>query len=123
MSFSGSKDAGWISVLITLRDLFNSDGTGNFRCVDVNVEVGQVARDDTVQGSMGAAASLGKYLHHRASFSGLCRHGADDFVRKPEIAPLQEREVWPDALHETRFLGRKQHVGEADDGKAVLAGT
>ena len=75
------------------------------------------------QGSVGAAISSEQYLHLRASFSGLCQHGADDFVRKPEIAPLQEREAWPDALHETRFPGRKQYAGEADDGKPMLVGT
>ena len=37
---------GKTSALIALRDLLNSgQGGGDFRCVDVNVEVGQVARD------------------------------------------------------------------------------
>ena len=38
------------SALIALRDLLNSGKTGDFRCVNVNAEVGQVARDDTARG-------------------------------------------------------------------------
>ena len=30
-----------------MRDLLNSGEAGNFRCMNTNVEVGQVARDDT----------------------------------------------------------------------------
>ena len=36
--------------LIALRDLLNSGEVGNFRCVNVNVEVAQVARDDIAEG-------------------------------------------------------------------------
>ena len=41
------RQTGKTSALIALRDLLNSGEVGHFRCVDVNVEVGQVARDDT----------------------------------------------------------------------------
>ena len=45
------RQTGKTSALIALRDLLNSgEGGGDFRCVDVNVEVGQVARDDTERG-------------------------------------------------------------------------
>ena len=49
------RQTGKTSALIALRDLLNSgggalSGAGGFRCVNVNVEVGQVARDDTAEG-------------------------------------------------------------------------
>ena len=44
------RQTGKTSALIALRDLLNSGKAGNLRCVDVNVEVGQVARDDTARG-------------------------------------------------------------------------
>ena len=34
------RQTGKTSALIALRNLLNSGGAGNFRCVDVNVEVG-----------------------------------------------------------------------------------
>ena len=41
------RQTGKTSALIALRDLLNGgEGGSGFRCVDVNVEVGQVARDD-----------------------------------------------------------------------------
>ena len=44
------RQTGKTSALIALRDLLNSGKAGNFRCVDVNVEAGQVARDDVARG-------------------------------------------------------------------------
>ena len=44
------RQTGKTSALIALRDLLNSGEAGNFRCVNVNVEVGQVARDDAARG-------------------------------------------------------------------------
>ena len=44
------RQTGKTSALIALRDLLNGGEAGDFRCVDVNVEVGQVARDDTARG-------------------------------------------------------------------------
>ena len=46
------RQTGKTSALIALRDLLNSGAAGNFRCVNVNVEVGQVARDDTARASV-----------------------------------------------------------------------
>ena len=44
------RQTGKTSALIALRDLLNRGKGGNFRCVHTNVEVGQVARDDTARG-------------------------------------------------------------------------
>ena len=44
------RQTGKTSALIALRDLLNSGAVGDFRCVDVNVEVAQVARDDVARG-------------------------------------------------------------------------
>ena len=53
------RQTGKTSALIALRDLLNSgQGGGDFRCVDVNVEVGQVARDDTERGIRSILSSL-----------------------------------------------------------------
>ena len=52
------RQTGKTSALIALRDLLNSGEAGNFRCVDVNVEVGQVARDDTARGIRAILGSL-----------------------------------------------------------------
>ena len=46
------------SALIALRDLLNTGKAGNFRCVDVNVEGAQVARDDAVRGLRTILGSL-----------------------------------------------------------------
>ena len=42
------RQTGKTSALIALRDLLNSGD--DYRCVDVNVEGGQVARDDVAEG-------------------------------------------------------------------------
>ena len=52
------RQTGKTSALIALRDLLNRGAAGNFRCVDVNVEVGQVARDDTARGIRAILGSL-----------------------------------------------------------------
>ena len=52
------RRTGKTSALIALRDLLNSGEAGNFRCVDVNVEIGQVARDDTARGTRAILGSL-----------------------------------------------------------------
>ena len=44
------RQTGKTSALFALRDFLNSGKGGKFRCVDVNVEVGQVVRDDTARG-------------------------------------------------------------------------
>ena len=50
------RQTGKTSALIALRDLLNKGG--DFRCVDVNVEVGQVARDDVREGVRAILSSL-----------------------------------------------------------------
>ena len=72
------RQTGKTSALLALRDLLNSGEAGEFRCVDVNVEVGQVARDDTAEG-MRAILSI---LSSRAQLLG------DGFLRT----------AWPDIL-------------------------
>ena len=66
------------SALIALRDLLNSGAAGNFRCVDVNVEVGQVARDDTACGLRAILGSLAENAQ--------------------ELGDNYPEEVWPDIL-------------------------
>ena len=52
------RQTGKTSALIALRDLLNSGAVGNFRCLDVNVEVGQVARDDVARGMRAILSNL-----------------------------------------------------------------
>ena len=52
------RQTGKTSALIALRDLLNSGKAGDFRCVDVNVEVGQVARDDVARGMRAILSNL-----------------------------------------------------------------
>ena len=86
------RQTGKTSALIALRDLLNSGEAGNFRCVDVNVEVGQVARDDTARGIRSILGSLAENAQELG----------DDY---PE-------EVWPDILAK---------VGPDDALKRLLA--
>ena len=72
------RQTGKTSALIALRDLLNSGEAGNFRCVNVNVEVAQVARDDVAEGIRAILSSLGM----SAQLLG------DDY---PE-------DIWPDTL-------------------------
>ena len=52
------RQTGKTSALIALRDLLNSGEVGDFRCVNVNVEVGQVARDDVARGIRAVLSNL-----------------------------------------------------------------
>ena len=52
------RQTGKTSALIALRNLLNRGAAGDFRCVDVNVEVGQVARDDVARGIRAILSSL-----------------------------------------------------------------
>ena len=67
------RQTGKTSALIALRDLLNRGAAGDFRCVDVNVEVGQVARDDTARGMRSILSSL----------AASARLLGDDFPRRP----------------------------------------
>ena len=72
------RQTGKTSALLALRDLLNSGEAGEFRCVDVNVEVGQVARDDTARGMRAVLGNL-----------------ADSALLLGDDFPNQ---VWPDIL-------------------------
>ncbi len=71
-----------MSALIALRDFLNSDGdvdstdgTGGFRCADVNVvEVGQVARNNVAEGMRAILSSLARSANGAGaeSSSGRC---------------------------------------------------
>ena len=52
------RQTGKTSALVALRDLLNSGEVGDFRCVNVNVEVAQVARDDVAKGMRAILGSL-----------------------------------------------------------------
>ena len=72
------RQTGKTSALIALRDLLNRGEVGHFRCVNVNVEPAQVARDDTARGIRAILGSLAENAQELG----------DDY---PE-------EVWPDIL-------------------------
>ena len=72
------RQTGKTSALIALRNLLNSGEVGNFRCVNVNVEVAQVARDDVAEGMRAILSSLGM----SAQLLG------DDYLE----------DIWPDTL-------------------------
>ena len=72
------RQTGKTSALIALRDLLNRGAAGNFRCVDVNVEGAQVARDDAARGI-------------RAILSILAENAQ-------ELGDDYPEEVWPDIL-------------------------
>ena len=74
------RQTGKTSALIALRDLLNSGEAGNLRCVDVNVEVGQVARDDTARGMRAILSSL----------AASARLLGDDFPRGVWLDILQQ---------------------------------
>ena len=66
------RQTGKTSALIALRDRLNSGEVGNYRCVNINVEVAQVARDD-VKSGIRAILSM---MASRAFLQG------DSFVRQ-----------------------------------------
>ena len=66
------RQTGKTSALISLRDLLNRGAAGSFRCVYVNVEVAQVARDDVASGIRAILSAMAA----RAFLLG------DDFLRK-----------------------------------------
>ena len=74
------RQTGKTSALLALRDLLNGGEAGDFRCVDVNVEVGQVARDDTARGMRAILSSL----------ATSARLLGDDFPRRVWLDVLQQ---------------------------------
>ena len=85
------RQTGKTSALIALRDLLNSGKAGDYRCVNVNVESAQVARDDVGRGLRAVLSSL-------ATCAQLL---GDDYLD----------DVWPEVL---------ANVGPEDALKAVL---
>ena len=86
------RQTGKTSALIALRDLLNRGEVGHFRCVNVNVEPAQVARDDVARGI-------------RAVLSGLAMNAR-------RLGDGYPDEVWPDVLAK---------VGPEDALKELLA--
>ena len=72
------RQTGKTSALIALRDLLNSGKAGRRRCVNVNVEPAQVARDDVARGM-------------RAILSSLATHAR-------RLGDSYPDEVWPEVL-------------------------
>ena len=82
------RQTGKTSALIALRDLLNSGQAGKLRCVDVNVEVGQVARDDTARGMRSILSSLASSARllgddhpHKIWLDILQKSGPDDALK------------------------------------------
>ena len=84
------RQTGKTSALIALRDLLNSGEVGNFRCVNVNVEVAQVARDDVAEGIRAILSMMAS----RALLLG------DDYPDR----------VWPDMLAKVGPNDALRHV-------------
>ena len=84
------RQTGKTSALIALRDLLNSGEVGNFRCVNVNVEVAQVARDDVAEGIRAILSMMAS----RALLLG------DDYLD----------DVWPDMLAKVGPNDALRHV-------------
>ena len=66
------RQTGKTSTLIALRDLLNSGKVGDYRCVNINVEVAQVARDNVTSGIRAILSMMAA----RASLLG------DEFLRR-----------------------------------------
>ena len=82
------RQTGKTSALIALRDLLNSGDVGDYRCVHMNAEVAQVARDDVAEGirailSMMASRAflLGDDYPDRIWVDQLAKVGPNDALR------------------------------------------
>ena len=84
------RQTGKTSALIALRDLLNSGEVGSFRCVSMNVEVAQVARDDVAEGIRAILSMMAS----RALLLG------DDYPDR----------VWPDMLAKVGPNDALRHV-------------
>ena len=85
------RQTGKTSALIALRNLLNSGKAGDYRCVNVNVETAQVARDDVGRGVRAVLSSL----------ATCARLLGDDYLD----------DIWPEVLAD---------MGPEDALKAVL---
>ena len=54
------RQTGKTSALLALRDLLNSGGAGEYRCVYVNVEAGQAAREDVATAMRAILSALAR---------------------------------------------------------------
>ena len=73
------RQTGKTSALLALRDLLNSGGEGDYRCVYVNVEPAQAMREDVetaMRAILGELASWAEKVFHRCESAG----GADVHV-------------------------------------------
>ncbi len=52
------RQTGKTSALLALRDLLNSGGTGDYRCIYANVEAGQAARENVAEGMLAVLSQL-----------------------------------------------------------------
>ncbi len=84
------RQTGKTSALIALRDLLNSGKAGSFRCVNVNVEPAQVARDDVAEGMRAILSSLDMNAQRLG----------DDYLKN----------VWPNVLAEAGASNVLQQV-------------
>ena len=107
------RQTGKTSALLALRDLLNRGEAGDFRCVYVNVEVGQVARDDTARGMRSILSSLasnarllGDDFPHRVWPNVLARAGPDDALKElPNGLVFGESDAVGAAGGRDRFAG------------------
>ena len=83
------RQTGKTTALIALRDLLNSGKVGDYRCVHVNVETAQVARDDVARGIRAvlsglamSARRLGDGYVDEAWPSVLAKAGAEDAFKE-----------------------------------------
>ena len=99
------RQTGKTSALLALRDLLNGGTEGAFRCVYVNVESGQTAREDVERGMRAILGALGTRARRTLGDESLAR-------------------LWPDVLTTFGPDGALQEVlvrwAEADPTPAVL---
>ena len=99
------RQTGKTSALLALRDLLNDGSAGAYRCVYVNVEIGQAAREDVARGMRAILGALGTRARRTLGDQSLAN-------------------VWPDVLSTFGPEGALQEVlirwAEADPTPLVL---
>ncbi len=99
------RQTGKTSALLALRDLLNGGSVGAYRCVYVNVESGQTARENVERGMRAILGSLGTRTRRTLGDESLAR-------------------LWPDVLTTFGLEGALQEVlvrwAEADPTPTVL---
>ena len=79
------------SALIALRDLFNSGAICDFRRVDVNVEVGQVARDERPHPSAHLASRRLRATSQWSDSTSLREHHEACYGRPPYASVVRRK--------------------------------